>query len=76
MTKIEDKSFVIKFKIKDIIKDWWQGSNYYRAKVYYEINDRDIHMFNVSTDADNIGELKSLVNQHIRKNLIKINKLL
>ena len=76
MGDIEDKSFTMKFKIKDIKKDWWQQGYYYRCKVYYELNNMDHHMFNVSIDADNMSELKSLVKQHIRKNLKKIKALL
>ena len=72
---IENKSFTMKFKIKDITKHWLQTGNYYRAKVYYELNYMDHKIFDVSINADNITELKSLVKQHIRKNLKKIKKL-
>ena len=76
MGDVEDKSITIKFKIKDITKSWVGGGSYYRAKIYYEIDNRDIFMFRVSINASNMSILKSFVKQHIRKNLKQIKDLI
>jgi len=70
--EITNRSFIVKFHIKNITKKSYQGSYDYKASIHIQVGNKHKIISTFERTVDNIEQFQSLIEERVKKLISKI----